>query len=88
MEINVVDKNGNLVYGADNEMTVTVEGPAQLIGMENGSHTSHENYKSEKRKVLHGKPLAYLQATQEPGKVKETILSPGLTPQTLDLLVK
>ncbi|MBC3539143.1 sugar-binding domain-containing protein [Rufibacter sediminis] len=88
VEINVVDKNGNLVYGADNEMTVTIEGPAQLLGMENGSHTAHENYKSEKRKVLHGKLLAYLQATQKPGKVKVTIQSPGLTPQIVELSVK
>ncbi|MBF9252849.1 DUF4982 domain-containing protein [Pontibacter sp. 172403-2] len=87
VEINVVDKNGNLVYNADNELTVTVEGPAKLLGLESGSHTSHEDYKANKRKVLHGKLLAYIQAAQKPGMVKVTIQSPELKPQTIQIPV-
>ncbi|WP_223808698.1 sugar-binding domain-containing protein [Rufibacter hautae] len=88
VEINVVDSKGNLVYGADNELTFTVEGPAKILGLENGSHSGLENYQSEKRKVLRGKLLAYVQADQKPGKVKVTIKSPGLTPQTVEFTVK
>jgi beta-galactosidase len=37
IEINVVDKNGVPVFNADNEITVNIEGPATLLGLESGS---------------------------------------------------
>ncbi len=83
IEINVVDKNGNLVYNADNEITVSIEGPAILLGLESGSSTSHEDYKANKHKVLHGKLLAYIQSTQKPGLVTIKITAQGLKEQTL-----
>ena len=88
VEVQVVDQAGNLVYAADNEITVKVEGPAALIGLESGSLVSHEDYKADKRKALRGKLLGYLQAQPKPGKVKITLQSPGLQPQTLELQVK
>ncbi|MCC9168698.1 DUF4982 domain-containing protein [Pontibacter sp. XAAS-A31] len=87
IEVDVVDKDGNKVYDAENEITVSIDGPATLLGLESGSLVSHEDYKANKRKVLHGKLLGYLQAQQKAGKVKVTLQSPGLQAQTIELQV-
>ncbi|KAA5546752.1 sugar-binding domain-containing protein [Adhaeribacter rhizoryzae] len=88
IEVDVVDKNGNTIYGAENEITVNIEGPAKLIGLESGSLTSHEDYKANKRKTYRGKLLGYLQAQPNAGTVKITLQSPGLQPQTMEVQVK
>ena len=85
IEINVVDKDGNPVYLAENEISVKVDGPAKLIGLESGSTTSHEDYKADKRKVFKGRLLAYVQSQQQAGAVKVTISAPGLQSKVLVL---
>ena len=85
IEIMVVDKDGNPIYNATNEITVTIEGPASLLGLESGSLNSHEDYKANKRKTLNGRLLAYVQAQNEPGIVKVKMTSPGLQEKTIEL---
>ncbi|WP_224998632.1 sugar-binding domain-containing protein [Cesiribacter sp. SM1] len=87
LEVMVVDKEGNPVYAADNEIIVAVEGPAKLLGLESGSLTSHEDYRSNKRKAQHGKLLAYVQSQHKPGKVNISFQSSGLKPQEVSLTV-
>ncbi len=84
IEISVVDENGVSVYMAENELTVTVDGPAKLIGLESGNTTSHEAYKADKRKVFKGRLLAYVQSQQKAGAVKVTISAPGLQSKVLE----
>ncbi len=81
----VVDKNGIEVYNADNTITLKIAGAAKLLGLESGSSNSHEDYKSNNRKVLNGKLLAYVQADNIAAPVTVTIQSPGLQPKTLQL---
>ncbi|MES1218941.1 MAG: sugar-binding domain-containing protein [Bacteroidota bacterium] len=78
IEITVTDKNGNPVWKADNEITVSIEGPAILLGLESGNSVSHEDYKSDKRKLFNGNLLAYIQAKKTAGVVKVRLSSPGL----------
>lgn len=78
VEINIVDKDENIIYNADNEITVNIDGPAILSGLESGNMVSHENNKSNKCKALHGKLMAYVQSTQKSGPVKIKLTSPGL----------
>ncbi|MFD2934722.1 sugar-binding domain-containing protein [Spirosoma flavum] len=78
IEINVLDKNGVPVYTADSEISVKVEGPAKLIGLESGSTTSHEDYKADKRKVFKGRLLAYIQSQQKAGTITVTLTASGL----------
>ncbi|MEO5592039.1 MAG: sugar-binding domain-containing protein [Chitinophagaceae bacterium] len=85
IEINIADKNGTTVYNAENEVTISIEGPATLLGLESGSSISHEDYKSNKRKTLHGKLLAYIQSMQKPGTIIIKIASPGLKEQLLEI---
>jgi hypothetical protein len=85
IEISIVDKLGIPVFLADNEITVGIEGSAQLLGLESGSSVSHEDYKSNKRKAFHGKLLAYIQSQKNPGTCKLRISSPGLKEQVIEL---
>jgi hypothetical protein len=81
IEINIVDANGVIVPNADNEITITIDGPATLIGLESGSAFSHEDYKSNKRKALNGKLLAYIQSQKE-GTIKVTLSAQNLKATT------
>ena len=83
--ITVVDKNGIPVYNADQEITVSIEGPGTLLGLESGNSSSHEDYKSNKRKVYRGKLLAYIQSQQKPGPIKIRLSAPGLQPTSVDI---
>jgi beta-galactosidase len=82
IEVRIVDKNGNPVVAAINEVTVTVTGPAKVLGLESGDPASHENYQAPKRLAYHGQLLVYVQ-TQ--GPVTVTLQAPGLTSKTLAL---
>jgi len=53
--------------------------------MESGSSVSHEDYKSNKHKTLHGKLLAFVQSNQQPGTIIIKITSPGLKEQTITI---
>jgi len=88
VEIRVTDSDGNPVYAAKNEIQVTVEGPAHLLGLENGSTSSHESYQANSREALNGQLLAYIQTDGKPGLVNIKITSAGLKPLTLHLTVK
>lgn len=83
--LTVVDQQGNLVYQADQEITVTVEGPAQLLGLEGGSLTSPEAHQATKRKVVKGKMPAYIQSQAKPGLITITLQSPGLQSARLEI---
>ncbi len=96
LEMEVVDKDGTVVYGAENDITVKVEGPARLLGLESGNAFSHERYQVDTRKVFRGKLLAYVGAQPKigmkpgtkPGTVKVTLSAAGLQGQTISLPVR
>jgi len=71
-------------WTADQDVTVTLEGPGKLIGLESGDLSSHEDYKASHRKLYHGKLLAYIQATG-PGTIRVTLSAPGLKSTTVTL---
>ncbi|MDE7346662.1 MAG: DUF4982 domain-containing protein [Muribaculaceae bacterium] len=80
--INIVDENGNPVKLADNEVTVRISGPAQLLALESGDNTDMGNYRDNRQRVYHGKLLGYVKA-KEAGTVTITLTSPLLKPATL-----
>jgi hypothetical protein len=78
VEMMLHDQRGNMIYDATNELTVAIDGPARLLGLESGDLASHEEYQSNKRKLFNGRLLAYIQSNGKPGKVTITVSSPGL----------
>jgi len=83
IEIDMKDKDGNTVYNGDNEITLIIDGPAKLLGLESGDLNSHEDYKSNKRKAYRGRLLAYVQSTGKPGDVTVNLSSPGVRDQRI-----
>ena len=83
--IRIVDKKGVPVYSAENEITVNVQGQGTLLGLESGSSSSHEDYRANKRKALHGNLVGYVQAKNGVQSIKVTLTSPGLQPLTISL---
>lgn len=76
--ISIVDKDGNTVYAADNEITVSITGNAVLLGLESGSTSSHEDYKGNKRKALHGRMIAYVLHEENAGNATIEFTAQGL----------
>lgn len=79
LPITIVDEQGRFVPHADCEITVTVEGPAILIGLENGDPIDTTNYKQNRRKVFNGMMLAIVQAGDAEGTVTVSARAEGLT---------
>jgi hypothetical protein len=73
------------VYAADNEITVSITGKAVLLGLESGSSSSHEDYKANKRKALHGRMVAYVLLEKNAGKVNVGLTAEGLKSQRISI---
>lgn len=81
--IEIVDENGVPVKLADNEVTVRVSGPSELIALESGDNFDMGNYRDNRQRVYRGKLLGYLRATGA-GSVKVDVRSPLLKSATLE----
>ena len=88
IEIEVIDDNGKLFYLAHNEINLTLEGPGEIIGMENGDPQDLEPYSSRKRKVYNGKLLVYIRTKTVVGQIVIKAESKGLEPARLVVNVK
>ena len=76
--VEVMDDSGLPVKLADNEITCTVEGPARLLGLENGAIDDMSEHRDNRQRVYMGRLLAYIQTDGEPGEIRVTFSSPLL----------
>jgi len=67
--VTIVDAEGRLVPHAAHNITIEIDGPAGLIGLENGDPVDSTNYKLNHRRAFHGMMLAIVQAGGESGTV-------------------
>lgn len=81
----ITDMNGNRVPLASNEVSFRISGEGFVAGVDNGSETSMEPFKAEKRKAYDAKCLAIIQATKNAGSIQLTASSPGLESASLML---
>ena len=77
LSIWIEDKHGIPVVLADNQITCHIQGPAKLLGLENGSDDVTDNYRDNKQRCKNGKLLGYIQATDK-GIVSLKLTSPLL----------
>ncbi|MBJ8326257.1 discoidin domain-containing protein [Streptococcus pacificus] len=78
VEVTVQDDQGNFVADANNVISIAVEGPAELVAMDNGDATDHQSYQDNNRKAFSGKVVAILRMTGKSGTVKIAASSAGL----------
>ena len=79
LEFQIVDEQGVRVPDASPEVTLSVEGPAELLGIENGDLDSPATGKGPSRHALRGRGLAILQSRTTPGTIRVTASAAGLT---------
>ncbi len=87
LEISMADPDGRPVENADNRVTITVEGPADLIGTDNGDSTDTDGYKDSSRRLFGGKLLAVIKSKAASGEAVITLKSPGLPDKILRIPV-
>ena len=76
--IRIVDGEGNLVPNASDEVTITVEGSAHLIGFDNSLPKDLTSMKAPVRRVAAGLALALIKTKEDEGEVTITVIAPGL----------
>lgn len=85
--VKIVDKDGNLVPDADDLVQFAVKG-GKIIGVDNGSQTSMESFKDNKRKAFNGLALVVVSGDNKPGTLTLTASAPGLTSSIMTITVK
>lgn len=86
VEVEVTDKDGNLCPNAENQIFFSVEGPATIASVDNGSQFSMERFKDNKRKAFFGKCLVILQTTDNAGEI--TLTAKGVDLKTSRLKIE
>jgi beta-galactosidase len=85
LEFRITDAQGVRVPNAQNSLKFEINGPVQLLGIDNGEMTGLEDYRSLERKASRGRGLAILQSTTMAGKITVRVSSPGLQLATVEL---
>ncbi|MEM1085492.1 MAG: sugar-binding domain-containing protein [Verrucomicrobiota bacterium] len=69
VELELLDDQGVPVVTDDREVKFEIEGPARLLGVDNGWEMSVQDYQTDKLKTWQGRALLLLQATDEAGTI-------------------
>jgi beta-galactosidase len=78
--VTVVDAQGRLAPWAGDDITFTLEGPGEIIGLGNGDPTSVEPQKGEHRRAFRGCCLAIVQGQADAtGTVTIRVQADGLS---------
>jgi beta-galactosidase len=85
LTVKIVDAQGKTVPAATNLVSFELQGPAKLIGVDNGNPVSHEAYQSNERLAYHGQCLAIIQSTRQAGHVRFALRSEGLSGAQIEL---
>lgn len=83
LDILLTDKDGNRITDDDRKVSIEIEGPAQLLGLESGDLSSHESYQAEERNTYKGQLRAYIETTGAAKEVNIKISSPGLSEKNI-----
>jgi len=86
--VNVLDKDGNLVPDADQQINVSVSGAARFKGICNGDATSLEVFTKPTMKAFHGQLVIGIQSNGKKGTATVKVTGKGLKPATATLNVQ
>jgi hypothetical protein len=77
--VEAFDKDGVSCPLADNEVTFTIDGPAEIAGVGNGNPMSFESFQANKRMLFNGKAMLILRTIEDkPGEIHVRATSEGL----------
>ena len=78
LTVTALDRRGNPVENAVDRVSVSVEGPGTVLGMDNGDSTDPDGYRVLSRRLFSGKLLIMVGALTEPGTITVKVSAPGL----------
>ena len=84
-EVTIVDDSGVMLPNANKMVTFDVEGPARIIGVENGDVLDLEPHKVNYRKTFNGKCLLMIQTTDQTGTIIIRAKSEGLDSAVVEI---
>jgi beta-galactosidase len=82
--LKITDAQGTLAPRAMNDIHWSIEGPGQIVAIDNGDPTDVTPFASSERKAFNGLALAIVKATA-PGTIKLTAKTNGLPEATVTL---
>lgn len=86
--VSILDKDGNLVPYASNQIDVEVTGAATFKGICNGDATSLEVFTEPTMKAFHGQLVIGIQSNGKSGSAKVHVTAQGLKPATANITVQ
>jgi beta-galactosidase len=84
--VTVTDQNGLLSPRSKNHLQFTLEGPGEIVATDNGDPTCLETFQTPERDAFNGLALVIIRSKRgQPGMLKLTSKSDGLTPSTIHI---
>lgn len=78
LNVEAVDRKGNVVPTYDGLLSVSVSGAARLIAMDDADHYTNELFNVHEKKMREGRMLLILRSNRQKGKIKLTLKTPDL----------
>ncbi len=85
VRVSVVDKDGNLVPDAENDIRFSVSGAGSYHASANGNSASTESFQAPHMKAFHGELTTIVRTDTKPGNITLKATAPGLKAATLTL---
>ncbi|MEJ2078694.1 MAG: glycoside hydrolase family 2 TIM barrel-domain containing protein [Acidobacteriota bacterium] len=85
LAISAVDDQGRRVPIAANEITLSISGTGELIALGNGDPTDVDSLQNSRHKLWHGRALAVIRSTGQPGSIICQAAATGLKSAELTL---
>jgi len=76
--VEVIDKEGNVVHNADNNIYFTLYGVGTLLAVGNGNPVSEEMYVGNQRRVHEGRAMVVVRSNGEPGEITLNASADGM----------
>jgi beta-galactosidase len=84
----IEDANRVICSNATDRITFTVEGPGEVVVVDNGNLASHEMYKASAYDAYRGKVLAIIRSTGKPGNIVVKASANGISSGTVTITSK
>lgn len=81
--VQLQDAQGRDITFKDFNVTFEIEGPAKLLGVDNGAPDNIQDFQSNSLKTSQGRALAIIQSKREAGLIKVTAKAKGFKSQTV-----
>lgn len=83
-----VDQVGHPVFTEDEKVTFEIEGPCRLLGVDNGSNSSVQDYQASSVVTSKGRCMAIVQGTKETGLIRVRAISDSGSSDWAQIIVK